>query len=178
MSRQDKLNEGQVLLDDLKNYRPLDKPMAETTAKKAQQPIKSLLSEGHIDEMTAKWLSLTPDTPRIPEFYTLTKIHKPTLVGGPIISGCSGPTERISAFVDHLIQPIAQQQALYLKDTTDFINFIEKIKLPKSAILVSMDVRSLYTRTYHNKRVLPLYAMDTKNFTKETLQFPPEMGDA
>ena len=78
-------------------------------------------------------------------FYTLTKIHKPTFVGRPIISGCSGPTERISAFVDHLIQPIAQQQASYLKDTTDFINFIEKIKLPSSAILVSMDVTSLYT---------------------------------
>ena len=78
-------------------------------------------------------------------FYTLTKIHKPTPVGRPIISGCSGPTERISAFVDHLIQPIAQLQASYLKDTTDFINFIERIKLPKSAILVSMDVTSLYT---------------------------------
>ena len=87
----------------------------------------------------------TPDPPQIPVFYTLTKIHKPTPVGRPIISGCSGPTERISAFVDHLIQPIAQLQASYLKDTTDFINFIERIKLPKSAILVSMDVTSLYT---------------------------------
>ena len=35
MSRQDKLNEGQVLFDDLNNYRPLDKPVAETTTKKA-----------------------------------------------------------------------------------------------------------------------------------------------
>ena len=119
--------------------------MVETTAKKVQQLNKSLLSEGHIDKMTAKWLSLTPDPPRIPVFYTLTKIHKPTLVGRPIISGCSGPTERISAFVDHLIQPIAQQQTSYLKDTTDFINFIERIKLLNSAILVSMDVTSLYT---------------------------------
>ena len=56
MSRQDKLNEGQVLLDDLNNYRPLDKPMVETTTKKAQQLIKTLLSEGHIDKTTAKWL--------------------------------------------------------------------------------------------------------------------------
>ena len=61
----------------------------------------------------------TPDPPQIPVFYTLTKIHKPTPVGRPIISGCSGPTERISAFVDHLIQPIAQLEASYLKDTTD-----------------------------------------------------------
>ena len=175
MSRQDKLNEVQVLLDDLNNYRPLDKPMVETTAKKVQQLNKSLLSEGHIDKMTAKWLSLTPDPPLIPVFYTITKIHTPTLVGRPIISGCSGPTERISAFVDHLIQPIAQQQTSYLKDTTDFINFIERIKLPNSAIFnVSMLWTSqAYTRTYHNERVLPLYVMHTKNFTKENPQSLP-----
>ena len=83
--------------------------------------------------------------PRIPVFYTLTKIQKPTPVGRPIISGCDAPTERISAFVDHLIQPIAQKQASYLKDTTDFLSFIEKTKLPRSTILVSMDVTSLYT---------------------------------
>ena len=132
MSRQDKLNEGQVLLDDLNNYRPLDKPVVETTTKKAQQLIKTLLSEGHIDKTAAKWLSLIRLILRKSQyFYTLTKIHKPTPVGRPIISGCSGPTERISAFVDHLIQPIAQLQASYLKDTTDFINFIERIKLLK-----------------------------------------------
>ena len=95
--------------------------------------------------MTAKWLSLTHNPQQIPVFYTLTNIHKPTPVGRPIISGCDGPTERISAFVDHLIQPIAQKQASYLKDTTDFLNFIEKTKLPKITILISMDVTSLYT---------------------------------
>ena len=35
MSRQDKLNKGQVLLDDLNNYRPLDKPMVETYNQKS-----------------------------------------------------------------------------------------------------------------------------------------------
>ena len=85
-------------------------------------------------------------------FYTLTKIHKPTTVGRPIISGCSGPTERISAFVDHLIQPIAQLQASYLKDTTDFINFIERIKLPKSAINVSIDVTIQKKTHTHTQR--------------------------
>jgi len=56
-------------------------------------------------------------------FYELTKIHKPAPVGRPIVSGCDGPTERISAFVDYLLQPIAQIQPSYPKDTTDFINF-------------------------------------------------------
>ena len=62
-----------------------------------------------------------------------------------IISGCDGPTDRISAFADHLIQPLAQKQASYVKYTTDFLNFIEKTKLPKDTFLVSMDVTSLYT---------------------------------
>ena len=81
----------------------------------------------------------------MPVFYTLTKIHKPTPVGRPIISGCDGPTERISSFVDHILQPIAKTQKSYLKDTTDFINFIERTKVPENTILVSMDVTSLYT---------------------------------
>ena len=95
--------------------------------------------------MTKKWLSQTPNPPRIPEFYTVTKIHKPTLVGRPIISGCNGPTERISAFVDTLLQPISTSQTSYLKDSTDFINFIEKTKMGKRTFLGTMDVTSLYT---------------------------------
>ena len=89
--------------------------------------------------------TLTLNPLRIPVFYTLAKIHKPTPVGRPIISGCDGPTERISAFVDHLLQLIAQIQPSYLKDTTDFINFIEKTRLPPNTTLVSMDITSLYT---------------------------------
>ena len=71
MSREDKINEGQVLLDDIKNYRPLERPMVETTAKEVNQLIKSLLQGNHI--MTAKWLSLTPNPPRIPVFLHINK---------------------------------------------------------------------------------------------------------
>ena len=169
MNRKDKLNEGQVQLDDIHNYRPLDKPIVSTMTKKVHRLIQSLLQEGHTDEMTAKWLSLTPDPPRIPVFYTLTKIHKPAPVGRPIISGGDGPTERISAFADHLIQPIAQKQASYPKDTTDFLNFIEKTKLPKDIIIPSLSqwTSPVSTWTYHRRRVLPLYAKHTKNFNYE-----------
>ena len=145
LSLTDKINEGQIQLDNVEHYRPLVEPMVEETSRKVQRLIAALHNEHHIDEMTKKWLSQTPNPPRIPVFYTLTKIHKPTPVGRPIISGVSGPTEKLSDFVDKLLQPIAQQQKSYLKDTTDFINFIERTKVPENAILVSMDVTSLYT---------------------------------
>ena len=80
--------------------------MALETSQKAKEIINALHHGDHIDDMTKKWLSLTPNPPRIPVFYTLTKIHKPNPVGRPIISGCEGPTERISSFVDHLLQPL------------------------------------------------------------------------
>ena len=142
MSFADKNTEGQIQLDNIEHYRPLDEPMVEETPVRVEQLITELYREQHIDEMTKKWLCQTQNPPRIPVFYTLTKIHKPTPVGRPIISGVPGPTERLSAFVDKLLQPIAQQQKSYLKDTTDFINFMDGTRVPENTILVSMDVTS------------------------------------
>ena len=68
-----------------------------------------------------------------------------TIANQCVISGCEGPTERISSFADHLFQPIAKIQKSYFKNTTDFLNFIEKTKVEKDTILVSLDVSSLYT---------------------------------
>ena len=94
--------------------------------------------------MTHKWLTIGLKQPRIPEFYTLTKIHK-KLVGRPIISGSSGPTERISSFVDSLLQPVAIKQESYIKGTTDSINFIENTQIPDNVVLATPYVSSLYT---------------------------------
>ena len=148
MDREHKIREGQVLLDDISNYPPLEggPPLRKTYGWNYSQ------ERATNDQVTAsrrlhwrhdgKWLSLTPNPPRIPVLYTLAKIHKPTPVGRPTISGCDGPTERISAFDNHLLQPIAKVQP---SDTTDFINFIEKTKLPPNTTLVSMDNTRLYT---------------------------------
>ena len=111
--------------------------MVKDTQQRVHQIIIQLHQGNHIDDMTAKRLSQTPSPPKIPIFYTLTKIHKPKPVGRPIISGCEGPTERISSFVDRLLQPIAQRQKSYIKDSIDFINFVERTKIHQDTILVS-----------------------------------------
>ena len=61
------------------------------------------------------------------------------------MAGNDGPTKRISSFVDSLLQPIAKSQKSYLKDTTDFVNFLERRNLSEDVFLVSLDVASLYT---------------------------------
>ena len=169
MNKEDKILEGQVLLDQRENYEPLPLPMVTETSQRVKELIKTLYQGSHIDEMTEKWLSLTPNPPRIPVFYTLTKIHKPNPVGRPIISGCDSPTERISSFVDYLLQPIAKVQKSYLKDTTDFLNFLENTKVAKDTMLVSMDVTSLYTNIPQEEGI----TIVCKTYEKFHLSKPP-----
>ena len=49
-------------------------------------------------------------------------------------------TEHISSFIYSLLQPITQKQESYLKDTTDFINFIENTQISNDVILATLDV--------------------------------------
>ena len=126
--------------------------------------------------MTHKCLTISLKQPRIPEFYTLTKIHKKTPVRRPIVSGSSGPTERISRLVDSLLQSIAIEQ--------DFINFIENAQIPDNAVLATLDVSSLYTnipedegidfvcRYYedHHEQKLPIPTSDLRELMRLILE--------
>ena len=67
-SKEDKKKEGQIQLDDRENYKPLETPMVVETSRRVKKLIDKLYKEKHIDEMTRRWLSLTPNPPRIPQF--------------------------------------------------------------------------------------------------------------
>lgn len=94
------------------------------TLQKVKQIMEELYEETYIDKVIFKWFSQTPNPPKIPVFYTLTKIHRPTPADQPIVAGNTRLTERISAFVDSLLQPIAKSQKAYLTDTIDLLHFI------------------------------------------------------
>ena len=86
MNGENKINDGQKQLDDRNNCQPLDQPMVRDTSQRVKHLINALHQAGCIDEVTVKWFNLTPNPPRSPVFYTLTKIHKPTLVGSQDLS--------------------------------------------------------------------------------------------
>ena len=78
----------------------------------------------------------------------MPKIHKNTIPvrGRPVISSCGSPTEKISAFVDQNIKPVAQKLKSYVKDTGHFVDIIRKMgRVGKDDKLVTLDVTSLYT---------------------------------
>ena len=79
MNTKDKTQEGQVLPDDKNNWMPLATPVVKEAARKTSVIIDDLHQGNHIDKMTKKYLK-TPNPTRIPIFYALTKIDKPTLL--------------------------------------------------------------------------------------------------
>ena len=130
MDTRQKIQEGLEQVSNENFYKPLETPIVSSTAAKVGNIVKTLFDNGHIDNMTYKWLSSGQNPPRIPEFYTLTKIHKNTPVGRPIVSGSSGPTERISSFVDSLLQPIAQNKSHISKTLPTLSTSLKTLHFP------------------------------------------------
>ena len=63
-----------------------------------------------------------------------------------MVSSIDCHTAKISKYIDNQLQPHLKELKSYVKDSTDFIQKINCMeKIPDNSILVTMDVRSLYT---------------------------------
>ena len=69
------------------------------------------------------------------------------------MSACSCPIERISEYLDAVLQPLVQSLLTYVKDSTHALNLIEDINPNPNFepnYLFTMDVTSLYTCIFHS----------------------------
>ena len=67
----------------------------------------------------------------------------------PIVAGPESPTQRLSHFIDILLQPLCPLLPSYIRDDLDFLNYIPT-NVPDNTILTSFDVTSLYTNIPHD----------------------------
>ena len=68
------------------------------------------------------------------------------------ISNCGYYRENMSAFLDFLLQPLAQAVKLYIKDTNHFLNKLCSLpKLPDNIILCVVYVVGLYPNISHKE---------------------------
>ena len=146
MNRTDYLKEGFRQLSDTKYYTRLENEPTLDFHKEVKNFVQDMWQNTEIDDSVQTYLMR--DTQKTPQFYLLPKIHKGTTPppGRPIISANGCPTEKISEFVDHFLNPTCKNLKSFVKDTTHFLKLIHDIgQLPPNCILVTMDVSSLYT---------------------------------
>ena len=134
--------------------KPYYKKVSETQFEEAKIKLLKLLQSGFDNEIITKqeYSAMCPQSKSTSRFYCNFKIHKDYEHIPPvraIISGSGSILENPSKFVDHYLKDIATKHDTYLQDTPDFIRKIEEInskgKLSNSALLVSFDVRALFT---------------------------------
>ena len=110
-----------------------------------------------IDEST--YSNLQTKNPRIPTFYLLPKIHKKDNPGRPIVNDIGSVTAKISAYVDTFLRKYTPRIPSYIKDTTHFLNLLKHQKIQSRDLLVTIDIKSLYTNIPHTEGITAITRM-------------------
>eukprot|EP00731_Ephydatia_muelleri_P027043 Em0018g1143a len=88
----------------------------------------------------------------------------------PFVSGCSGPTANLSTFLDFFVKGKLREVPAHIKDTDDFVCDLTQLPpLPEDTILVTADVKSLYTMIPQDEGIEALLKCS------DFLPFPPHL---
>ena len=134
---------GRQHLSDKKIYQEIPFDYTPSLARAINHLTEQMKQKNHIDNTTLEFLKLDRDV-RTQRLYFLKKIHKTPMSIRPIVSGCTGPTEKLSNLADYILKNTLETIPSYIKDTKDFINTIETTQLPQDCILLTIDVSALY----------------------------------
>ncbi|XP_071794470.1 uncharacterized protein [Asterias amurensis] len=94
---------------------------------------------------TPLYRHLRPSASKCPRFFGQPKIHKPDKPLRPIVSSRGSPTYNLAQHLTKLLHPLVGKTPHHVPNSAGFIDIIKGIELQSSDILVSFDVKSLFT---------------------------------
>lgn len=153
MNKADYLFEGYRQLSNKNHYEKLETFRQPDTTSKIMEIVTKMRDKSVISEKQFHYLK-PPENPRPRRFYTLPKIHKsidswtvPSRIppGRPIVSNCNSETEGVSEFIDYFLKFKSTLHPSYLRDTEDLLQKIKQLPVPDDALLITLDVESMYT---------------------------------
>ena len=127
MNTRDYLTKIHTHLQDRNTFKPLTYNPGSVIVNDTCTLIEYIHSQ-HIIGKATKDVLLLPKNNCTALFYGLPKMHKPDCPLCPIVSGCDGPTDHLSAYVPHFIQPLVSNLPSHVKDKKHFLNLIEKLR--------------------------------------------------
>ena len=149
MDTTDYSNECSRLLQDQTFYRRLNAPLS-LGATDPSSILLDLQRAGYITKRELRFLTPS-DSPRERRFKILPKIHKSSWPqfnvppGRPVIADVDSINSNVARLLDFFLQPLVQRLPSFVLDTQHLIGILRSFHLSDSAILATLDVRSLYT---------------------------------
>ena len=164
MTKEQYLEAGSKELSNRTFYEEVSEDLSKEVKRKNDILVQSMIEKGEITEKVGEFLVSGGD--KLSNFYHLLKTHNiPTDVSDPsqwlqengfpirgIISGLGSPTERLSGFIDHFLQPGMKSLGTFLQDTKHTLQIISQLndQIDRGEIslegvnLVSLDVNKMY----------------------------------
>lgn len=144
--------EAERQLNNEKYYKKIDTTLAQDNKKIITETFTKILNNKYITKPQFQYLT-GPEDFNIRTFYMLPKIHKPKSKwpavnmpeGRPIISDVNSESYRTAEYLDYFINPLSLKNDSILKNSYEFVEKIRGRTFPQGYLLVTGDVKSLYT---------------------------------
>ena len=144
----DYIQQCTTLLSDKSTYRLVQGYPATDIQQRLQRTIIAYSTElKALHKNLPNFLLPSTNSTQPPNFYGIPKIHKQfkTLPPvRPIISHCNSLLSPSASFIDHVLQPLARSYPDYLHNSSILLQILTTLHVPDDALLVSIDVESLY----------------------------------
>ena len=124
-------------------YKPIPKDPTNKYKTKLISLLKSIKTEGRIDESTYK--TLYPTGAGSPKFYGLPKAHKEGTPLRPIVSSIGAVTCTTAKELSRILKPLVGKSTHHIHNNQDFIEHLRGIQHGPDEVMVSYDVRALFT---------------------------------
>lgn len=132
-----------LLLNDKKTYKEIKRDPTNTFKKQNNELVKRWENQLYISPATSKNLQIR--NALSPKMYGLPKLHKEGIPLRPIVSCIQSPFAQLSKFLKNILNNILYKNNHYIKDSFQFKDKLNNIKIPDNYVLISLDVISLYT---------------------------------
>lgn len=140
--KEDYIGKVNVLLSDNETYRRISRDPTDRLTKEMQEAIKMLHENQYITDAGYRKLYFSGAV--APSIYCLVKTHKVNHPVRPIVSTINSPHSSLAKAFTTILNNIVDD-TINLKNSMELKKNIRDVKIPKGHILVSFDVKSLFT---------------------------------
>ena len=144
MNRNDYDNQIFKMLHDQSTYQPLKYDPTRATEKTVNTFVSGLKQNKKIS--TKDEFALKSSDGCAPRLYGLPKIHKQGIPLRPTVLFVESPTYNLSKEIARILSHLVGRSERHVKNSYDFVEFLNTIKVDDNESMVSFDVVSLFTK--------------------------------
>ena len=141
------------LLDDEHSYTILRKEPTKTTERKLLALLRNLRKQGKINEVFYNSVRPSEGSSKPARFYGKVKLHKPLKPLRPVVATRGTATYSLAKRLSKILRPLVGKSGRVLRNTADLVESMEDVTVDETELLVSFDVKSLFTSIPVNEAI-------------------------